>query len=275
MGISGRYARGPVRQMLAYGTRVVAGVTLGRGGEEVEGVPVYDTVADALGAHAVDAALLYVPAPAAREAAVEALESGVRLLVVVTEGVPLHDTMYVRALADERGAWVVGPNTAGLIAPGQCLVGSIAPAYTTPGPVGVISRSGTLALEVARTLTEAGLGQSTVVAIGGDAVVGKNPAEYLKAFAADPETRAVVLLGEVGGRKEHEAAEYVVRMDTPVVAMIVGRSVPVGKQMGHAGALLADEGHGAEAKREALRRAGCAIADAVWEVPGLVARALG
>jgi succinyl-CoA synthetase alpha subunit len=274
VGISGRYARGQVREMLAYGGRVVAGVAVGRGGEIIEGVPVFDTVMEVVAERHADAALLYVPAPAARDAAVEALEAGIRLLVVITEGVPVHDAAYIRALAEERGAWVVGPNTAGLISPGRCLAGSIAPAYTMPGPLGVISRSGTLAFEVARSLTEAGIGQSTVVAIGGDVVVGKNPAAYLEAFAADPETRAIVLLGEVGGRKEHEAAAYIARMTKPVVALIVGRSVPPGKQMGHAGALIAREEHGADAKREALRRAGALVADTLWDVPELAARAL-
>lgn len=274
MGISGRYARNQVREMLAYGSQVVAGVTLGRGGETVDGVPVYDTVRAALQQHAVEAALLYVPAPAAREAAVEVLEAGIRLAIIVTEGVPVQDTAYIRALAEDRGAWVVGPNTAGLIAPGQCLAGSIAPSYTMPGPVGLLSRSGTLAFEVARSLTEAGLGQSTVVAIGGDAVIGKNPAAYLQAFEDDPETEAVVLLGEVGGQKEHEAAATIARMTKPVVALIVGRSVPPGKTMGHAGALIAREDQGAEAKERALRAAGCLIADTLWDIPPLVSQAL-
>lgn len=274
VGISGRYARSQVREMLAYGSRVVAGVAPGRGGEIVEGVPVFDTALEAVGEGRSNTALLYVPAPAARDAAVEVLEAGVRLLVVVTEGVPVHDTAYIRALADERGAWVVGPNTAGLISPGRCLAGAIPPTYTMPGPVGVLSRSGTLAFEVARSLTDAGLGQSTVVAIGGDVVVGKNPAAYIEAFAADPQTRVVVFLGEVGGRKEYDAAASIERMGKPAVALVVGRSVPPGKQMGHAGALIAQEDHGADAKREALRRAGCLVADTIWEIPDLVAQAL-
>lgn len=275
MGISGRYARNQVREMVAYGSRVVAGVTLGRGGETVDEVPVYDTVREALQEHAVEGALLYVPAPAAREAALEVLEAGIRLAVIVTEGVPVQDAAYVRAFAEECGAWVVGPNTAGLIAPGQCLAGSIAPSYTMPGPVGLLSRSGTLSFEVARSLTEAGLGQSTVVAIGGDAVIGKNPAAYLKAFEEDPDTEAVVLLGEVGGQKEHEAAATVAQMTKPVVALIVGRSVPPGKTMGHAGAFVASEDQGAEAKERVLRDAGCMIADTLWEIPHLVSQALG
>lgn len=275
MGISGRYARNQVREMVAYGSRVVAGVTLGRGGETVDEVPVYDTVREALQEHAVEGALLYVPAPAAREAALEVLEAGIRLAIIVTEGMPVQDAAYVRAFAEECGAWVVGPNTAGLIAPGQCLAGSIAPSYTMPGPVGLLSRSGTLSFEVARSLTEAGLGQSTVVAIGGDAVIGKNPAAYLRAFEEDPDTEAVVLLGEVGGQKEHEAAATIARMTKPVVALIVGRSVPPGKTMGHAGAFVASEDQGAEAKEKVLRDAGCLIADTLWEIPHLVGQALG
>ncbi len=274
MGISGRYARNQVREMLAYGSRVIAGVALGRGGEAVDGVPVYDTVMEALQQHDADCALLYVPATAAREAAVEVLEGGIRLAIIVTEGVPLQDAIYIRALAEERGAWVVGPNTAGLIAPGKCLAGSIAPSYTMPGPVGLASRSGTLAFEVARSLTEAGLGQSTVVAIGGDAVVGKNPAAYLQVFEDDPETEAVVLLGEVGGQKEHEAAVTIARMRKPVVALIVGRSVPAGKTMGHAGALIARQDQSAEAKERVLRDAGCLIAETLWDIPSLVRQAL-
>ncbi len=275
MGISGRYARNQVREMMRYGSRVVAGVTLGRGGEAVEEVPVYDTVREAQQEHTAEAALMYVPAPGVREAAVEVLEGGLRLVVIVTEGVPAQDSAYIRALADERGAWVVGPNTAGLIAPGQCLVGSVPPIYTMPGPVGLLSRSGTLAFEVTRSLTEAGLGQSTVVAIGGDAVIGKNPAAYLQAFEDDPATAVVVMLGEVGGQKEHEAAAVVARMSKPVVALIVGRSVPAGKTMGHAGALIARQDQGAEAKEQVLRDAGCLIAETLWDIPALVRQALG
>jgi len=273
-GISGRYARAQVREMLSYGSRVVAGVNLGRGGETVEGIPVYDTVRETLD-HRPDGAVLYVPAPAARDAAVEVLEAGLQIVVVVAEGVPAHDAAYLRAVAEERGQWVIGPNTAGLISPGQCLAGSIAPAYTAPGPVGVVSRSGTLAFEVARTLTEAGWGQSTVVDVGGDVVTGRSLADYLRAFAADPHTEAIVLLGEAGGRKEYEAAALAPSLPKPVVALVAGRTVPPGRRMGHAGALIAREDETADAKREALRRAGCVLADTTWEIPALLAQALG
>jgi len=273
-GISGRYAQAQVREMLAYGTRIVAGVSPGRGGQTVEGVPVYDTVAETL-PHRPEAAVLYVPAPAVRDAAVEALEAGLKVVVIVAEGVPAHDAAYIRAVAEDQGAWVVGPNTAGLISPGQCLAGSIAPAYTAPGPIGVLSRSGTLAFEVARTLTAAGWGQSTLVDIGGDGITGRSVADYLRAFAEDPETKAVVLVGEVGGRKEYEAAEVVPSLGLPVIAYVAGRSAPVGRRMGHAGALIARVEDSADAKREALRRTGCLVADTIWEIPGLLAQALG
>lgn len=273
VGISGRYARAQVRGMQAYGSRVVAGVSPGRGGDVIEGVAVYDTVAETLH-HRPDAAVLYVPAPAVRESALEALEAGLNVVVVVAEGVPAHDAAYLRAEADARGVWVVGPNTAGVISPGQCLAGSFAPAFTRPGPVGVLSRSGTLAFEVVRTLTEAAWGQSTVVDIGGDAVTGRGLGDYLRAFAGDPDTQAVVLLGEVGGRKEYETAALAGTVGKPIVALIAGRTVPPGRRMGHAGAIVAREEESADAKREALRRVGCLIADGIWDIPVLLTQAL-
>lgn len=268
-GITGGYARSQAARMLAYGTPVVAGVTPGRGGENLAGVPIFNTVQAAVDATGATVSVLYVPAPGVLEAAWEAMDAGIRLLVIPSEGVPVHDAMKLRALARQRGCWIVGPNTAGIIWPGRLLLGSLAPDDAVPGPVALISRSGTLSFEMVRLLSRAGLGQSFCVSVGGDRVVGRNPAEYLQVAADDPGTRAIVLIGEIGGTKEYEAAEVVqsLRGKKPVVAYVAGQSVPRGRTMGHVGAIFETDRDTAEHKRAALAAAGAVVVNTPWEVP--------
>ncbi len=273
-GITGNYARNQVLRMLAYGTHVVAGVTLGRGGERLHEVPIFDTVAEAVRETGAEASVAYVPASAALEAVWEAVEAGLSLVVVPTEGVPVHDAMRMREIARTREVWLVGPNTPGLIRPGETLLGALAPDDARPGPVAVLSRSGTLAFEAVRLLTEAGIGQRIVVGVGGDIVIGRNPVEYLLALNADPATKAVILLGEVGGAKEYEVAEAMGQMKKPVVAYVAGRHAPRGRRLGHVGAVIRREGDEADAKCRALERAGAHMAQTLWDLPEVVNRVL-
>ncbi len=275
-GITGRQGRFHTQQMLEFGTRIVAGVSPGHGGEEVGGVPVYETVQAAVDKHGATSAVLFVPAPHVRDAALEAIAAGLSPVVVIAEHVPVHDAMDVVAFAAEHRAVVIGPNTYGLCTPaGRAKLGIPPGRIFSPGPVGVLARSGTLSYEIVAALTEAGLGQSTVVGLGGDRVVGTSFVETLKRFAKDEQTRVLVLVGEIGGSAEEEAAEFVKGLDKPVVAYLAGASAPTGKRMGHAGAII-ERGRGTYAsKRRALEDAGVHVADLPWEVAPLVREALG
>ena len=274
-GITGNQGRFHCRQMIEYGTRVVAGAAPGRGGQDVEGVPVYDTVRDTVERHGANASIVFVPAAFACDAAMEAIDAGIKVVAIITEHIPVHDAMAVMAFAATRGAVVVGPNTFGVIAPGRCKIGIMPNTVYTPGPVGVVARSGTLSYEIGASLTAAGLGQSTVIGLGGDRVVGLSFTDVLRRFEADEETRAVVLVGEIGGTAEEEAAEYIKGMTKPAVAYLAGRGAPPGKRMGHAGAII-ERGKGTfESKAQALKAAGVAVADLPWQVPDLVRQALG
>ncbi len=271
---TGNQGRFHLAQMLAYGTHVMCGTALGKGGEEVEGLPVYDTVEQAVLHHAVNASVVFVPAAGAKDAVFEAVDAGLGVVVVITEHIPVHDEMDMMCFARQRGATVVGPNTFGVISPGKAKLGIMPAVAYAPGPVGIVARSGTLSYEIASTLTQAGLGQSTVVGLGGDRVVGLSFVDVLKRFEDDPETQAVVLVGEIGGTAEEEAAEYIKGMSKPVVAYIAGRSAPPGKRMGHAGAII-ERGRGTfEGKVKALEAAGVRVATLPWEVAGLVAEVL-
>jgi len=273
-GITGRQGSFHCRQMLEYGTRVVAGVSPGKGGHEVCGVPVYDTVEEAVATRGANASCVFVPAPFAKDAVFEALDAGIKLVVVITEHIPLHDALDIVAFAQERGATVVGPNTFGVISPGRCKIGIMPNRIYCPGPVGVAARSGTLSYEVVASLSLAGLGQSTVVGVGGDRVTGLGFVQLLKQFERDEHTRVIVLVGEIGGTAEEEAAEYIKSLSKPVVAYLAGRNAPPGKRMGHAGAII-ERGKGSFASKvRALRSAGVAVAELPWEVPALVQRAL-
>ena len=274
-GITGREGEFHTRQMLEYGTQVVAGVTPGKGGQEVLGVPVFDTVKQAVAATGADASVIFVPAPFAADAVLEAADAGVRLVVCITEGIPVQDMVKTVALVRQKGVRLIGPNCPGIMTAGQCKIGIMPGNIFTPGPVGLISRSGTLTYEIVDLLTKSGLGQSTCIGIGGDPVLGSTFADLLPLFEADAETQAIVLVGEIGGSDEEVAAEYIRTMRKPVVGLISGRSAPPGKRMGHAGAIISGRTGTPQAKVDALRAAGVPVADALYEIPELVKQALG
>ncbi|MBC7263727.1 MAG: succinate--CoA ligase subunit alpha [Chloroflexi bacterium] len=271
-GITGREGEFHTRQMIEYGTNVVAGVTPGKGGATVVGVPVFDTVNEAVAATGANASIVYVPARFAPDAIYEAADAGLDLVVCITEGIPTLDMIRVCRYLEERRTRLVGPNCPGVITPGQCKVGIMPGHIHMPGRVGLVSRSGTLTYEVVWALTQKGLGQSTCVGIGGDPVIGSNFVDILALFEADPDTDAVVLIGEIGGTDEERAAEYIGQVMTkPVVAFIAGQTAPPGKRMGHAGAII-DGGMGtAESKIKALSEAGVRVAKHPLEITELVA----
>jgi succinyl-CoA synthetase alpha subunit len=281
-GITGRDGSFHAKSMLDYGTRVVAGVSPGRAGRAVHGVPVFDAVEEAVGATGANTSILYVPAPHAADAVYEAVEAGVDLVVCITEGIPVRDMVtlweWLAAVRERRGDGtprLIGPNCPGLISPGQAKVGIMPGSIHRPGRVGVVSRSGTLTYEVVDQLTRAGIGQSTCIGIGGDPVIGTTFLDALRLFEADPETEAVVLIGEIGGSDEEAAAEFIARrMRTPVVAFVAGRAAPPGKRMGHAGAIVSGGRGTAAEKIEAFRAAGVPVAAIPSEIPALVERFL-
>lgn len=276
-GVTGSAATLHARLMLQEGTPLVGGVAPGRGGSQVHGLPVFDTVRAAVAATNAETSLILLPARYAREAILEAIWGGIRLIVCVSEGVPIHDMLLVRERLDAAGCRLIGPNCPGLLTPGRARVG-IAPARAfRPGSVGVISRSGTLGYEISLRLTRAGLGQSTFCGIGGDPIKGSSFRDLLPLFAEDAETRAVVLCGEIGGTDEEQAAECIAvggLAGKPAVAFIAGRSAPPERRMGHAGAIIAGAVGTWAGKVEALAAAGVAIADRPADVPDLVRTAL-
>lgn len=261
-GITGRDGSFHARQMIEYGTRVVAGVTPGKGGQTFEGkVPVFDTVATAVRETGANTSVIYVPPPFAADAMMEAADAGVALIVCITEGVPVLDMTRVYPFVKEKGARLIGPNCPGLISPGKSKVGIIPGRICTPGPVGVVSRSGTLTYEVVYQLTRAGIGQTTCVGIGGDPINGTNFIDCLQAFERDPATRAVAMMGEIGGTDEQEAARFVKeQMSKPVVGFIAGQTAPPGRRMGHAGAIISGSAGTAAEKLHAFRDAGMGVA---------------
>lgn len=260
-GITGRIGSVQARWMVEYGTNLVAGVTPGRGGEEVHGVPVYDDVYETVAKHGANATVLFVPAPFAMDAVLEAIDAGIKLVVAVPEYIPVHDLLKMKREAERRGACLLGPNTPGVISPGIGKLGIMPGNMFVRGRIGIISRSGTLSYEIAGLLNEAGFGQSTLVGVGGDSVVGTRIIEVLRKFEADPETDAVVVVGEIGGSAEEEAAEFVGKMSKPVIAYIAGQTAPPGRRMGHAGAIIGKEGQGTvESKVKAFEEAGAAVA---------------
>ena len=260
-GITGRDGSFHARQMLAYGTTVVAGVTPGKGGQTFEGtVPVFDTVADAVRETRANASVMYVPAPFAASAIFEAADARLPLVVCISEGVPVLDMTKVIPFVRERGTRLIGPNCPGLISPERSKVGIIPGNICKPGAIGVVSRSGTLTYEIIHQLSTQGFGQSTCVGIGGDPIIGTNFIDCLAAFEADPDTRAVVLIGEIGGSDEQLAAEFVKeKMKKPVVGFIAGQTAPPGRRMGHAGAIISGAGGTAADKMQALELAGISV----------------
>ena len=261
-GITGRDGSFHARQMMEYGTRVVGGVTPGKGGQQFDGtVPIFNTVAQAVAATGANTSVIYVPPPFAADAMMEAAAAGVKLIVCITEGVPVLDMTRVYPYVKEMGARLLGPNCPGLITPGQSKVGIIPGRICKPGPVGVVSRSGTLTYEIVNLLTKAGIGQSTCVGIGGDPINGTNFIDALEAFEADPQTKVVAMMGEIGGTDEQEAAEFVrTRMTKPVVGFIAGQTAPPGRRMGHAGAIISGSAGTAAEKIEAFVAAGMGVA---------------
>ena len=274
-GITGHQGSVHTSQMKQFGTNVVAGVTPGKAGTQVEGVPVFDSVTEAVSKAGANTSVIFVPAPFARDAFFEAADAGVKLVVIVTEHIPFHDMLSMYHYGRLRGVRIIGPNCPGIAAPGKAKVGIIPNVVFRPGRVGVISRSGTLTYEIVNGIKEVGLGQSTCIGLGGDPVVGTSFVDALPLFEQDPETDLLVLVGEIGGTAEEEAAEYIHRQFTkPVVAYIAGRSAPPGKRMGHAGAIIARGRGTAASKLSALQAAGATIANFPYEVPSLVAQGL-
>jgi len=276
-GITGGAARHHTENMLAYGTRIVAGTRPGAAGQEVCGVPVYDSVAEACAQHRIDASILFIPAKFAKASALEALKAGIKLLVMVTEHVPLHDAMVIMEEKQKQGAVIIGPNTPGMISPPEkAILGFVPTRYFIPGPMGLASRSGTLTYELVSRLTAAGIGQSTCIGVGGDRLVGLRFAEVLLKFEKDPQTRAVMLVGEIGGTMEEEAAELVGggKVTKPVIAYLAGQTAPEGMKLGHAGAIV-DGGRGAmKTKIEALEKGGVLVARQPAEAIDLARKAL-
>jgi succinyl-CoA synthetase alpha subunit len=261
-GITGRDGSFHAKQMMEYGTQVVAGVTPGKGGQKFEGtVPIFNTVADAVKATGANTSVIYVPPPFAADAIMEAAAAGVSLVVCITEGVPVLDMTKVYPFVKERGVRLLGPNCPGLITPGESKVGIIPGRICLPGPVGVVSRSGTLTYEVVYQLTRAGIGQTTCVGIGGDPINGTNFIDCLEAFEKDPATKAIAMMGEIGGTDEQEAAEFVKKhMKKPVVGFIAGQTAPPGRRMGHAGAIISGSAGTAAEKIDAFKAAGMGVA---------------
>ena len=257
MGVTGNYGKFFVTDSGGYGTTVVAGVSPGRGGSNVDGIPVFESAAAARNATSADTAMVFVPPPLVRAAAIEAIEAGCKLVVATADEMPVRDTIEIRAAAKANGARLVGPNSPGIISPGKAKMGFMPSFCFMRGPMGVISRSGSLSYEGSKRLTVAGIGQTTVIGIGGDPIKGTTAAEALALFHADPETKAVMYLGEIGGSEEAAVAEYAARKDAkPVAALIVGKTAPPGKKMGHAAALVGSKADSHAAKTKMLAKNG-------------------
>jgi succinyl-CoA synthetase alpha subunit len=271
-GLTGSEGRFHGLRNRAYGTQVVAGVTPGKGGQDVEGIPVRDTVLEAVERDGANTAMVFVPAPFAADAIYEAIDAGVHTVIAITEGIPAHEMLRVHGYARARGVTVIGPNCPGALSPGKANVGIIPAEIFREGSVGLVSRSGTLTYQIGHELTQLGLGNSTIAGIGGDPIVGSSFIDVLEKFEADPETEYVVLVGEIGGDEEEKAAEFIASsMSKPVVAYIAGFTAPPGKTMGHAGAIISGSSGTAQAKKEALEAKGVRVGTTPTETAQLVA----
>lgn len=270
-GITGRDGSFHTAKMKAYGTNVVGGTSPGKGGQTVDGIPVFNTVKEAVKATGANTSVIFVPAAFAKDAMLEAADAGIKLVVCITEGVPVLDAAYAYRYITDRGASLIGPNCPGLITPGECLVGIMPTGIFKHGGTGVISRSGTLTYEVVYNLSQSGMGQSTAVGVGGDPVVGLYFEDLLRKFQDDPETDSIVIIGEIGGDAEEHAAHFIKNYVTkPVVAFISGRTAPPGKQMGHAGAIISSSSGSAEDKVAAFEAVGVPVAKETCEIPRLL-----
>jgi len=269
-GITGHQGQFHTRAMLDYGTKVVAGTSPGKGGTTVEGVPVFDSCFEAVDATGANTSIVFVPAPYAKDAAIEAIEAGIEILVIITERIPFHDCLDIVPYARAKGCRVIGPNCPGLISPGKAKAGIMPSHIFRPGDVGVISRSGTLTYEIVNAITQAGFGQSTCLGIGGDPVIGTSMPEALELLAKDPETKRIVVVGEIGGTTEEETAKRAKRIRKPVFAYVAGRTAPPGKRMGHAGAIISRGMGTAESKIKAFEAAGVPVAAYPVEIAKLL-----
>lgn len=270
-GITGRDGSFHAAKMKEYGTQVVGGTSPGKGGQQVDGIPVFNTVKEAVAATGADTSIIFVPAPFAKDAMLEAIDGGVKLVVCITEGVPVLDAVEAQNYARVKGVKVIGPNCPGLISPGKSMVGIMPTGVFKQGHTGVISRSGTLTYEVVYDLVESGLGISTAVGVGGDPVVGLYFEDLLQMFQDDPETDSIAMIGEIGGDAEERAAEFIkAHVTKPVAVFISGRQAPPGKQMGHAGAIISGGSGSAEGKIKALEAAGVPVADEPRLLPELL-----
>jgi succinyl-CoA synthetase alpha subunit len=271
-GITGAQGNFHSQLMLEYGTKIVAGTSPGKGGTEAHGLPVFDTVQEATSRFKVNASIIFVPAPFAKDAALEAIAAGLNPVAIITEGIPVRDEIEMMEFARLKGTTIIGPNTPGIITPMECKLGIMPGHIFKPGKVGLVSRSGTLTYEIAASLTHAGLGQTTCLGIGGDPVVGLNFVDVLKMFRKDPKTKAIAMIGEIGGNAEEMAAEYIKKTNypKPIAAYVAGRAAPPGKRMGHAGAIITGNAGTAETKIEALRDAGVRIAMKPGEIAKLL-----
>jgi succinyl-CoA synthetase alpha subunit len=271
-GITGTQGNFHTKLMQEYGTKIVAGTAPGKGGIQTLGVPVYDTLQEAQEKHSASASIIFVPAPFAADAAIDALENGVKTVVIITEHIPIKDAIDVMARAREANATIIGPNTPGIITPGESKLGIMPAHIFKPGNVGMVSRSGTLTYEIAAGLTRNSLGQSTCLGLGGDPITGLNFTEALKMFEKDKQTKTVVLIGEIGGNLEELAARYIseTKYPKPIIAFIAGRTAPPGKRMGHAGAIVMGKAGTAESKIEAFKKAGVKVAEKPSDVAELV-----
>src|SRR5438552_3911474 len=271
-GLTGREGSFHGLRNRAYGTDVVAGVTPGKGGQDVEGIPVFDTVADAVKETGANTSLVFVPARFAPDAIYEAVDAGIRTVICTTEHVPVHEMLRAYTYFHPKGVTMIGPNCPGVLSPGKANVGIIPAEIFSEGSIGLVSRSGTLTYQIGHELTQLGLGNSTIVGIGGDPVVGSSFIDVLEKFEADPQTELIVMVGEIGGNEEEKAAEFVrERMSTPVLAYIAGFAAPPGKTMGHAGAIISGSSGTAQAKKEALEAQGIQVGTTPTEVAQLVA----